>query len=152
MTNVQSLSSSSCVRGSLNRVTDMVWLSGTGQDILPTRGFIMSGSHGKGALATRLDLLVQTIERFDGRLKLAITWLLTISCQIGFSKFFQLWSCILYTRPWITISEHRMRRHYMHMWVLQLINTCDDWFIKQKSVQNISCQQEKLGSFANTKI
>lgn len=68
MTKAQSLSSSSWVRGSLKRVTEMVWLSGTGHDIWPTSGFTMSGSHANGIDATRLDLRVQTIDRFVGRL------------------------------------------------------------------------------------
>lgn len=67
-TNVQSLSSNSCVRGSLNSVTDIVWLSGTGHAMCPTSGLTMSGSHGCGVDATRLDLRVQTIDKFVGRL------------------------------------------------------------------------------------
>lgn len=68
-TNVQSLSSNSWVRGSLNNVTDMVLLSGTGHTIRPTNGFIISGSHGCGVVVTRRDRRVQTIDKLVGRLK-----------------------------------------------------------------------------------
>lgn len=70
ITKVQSLSSSSCVRGSLNRVTDIVWLSGTAHEIWPTSGFTISGSHGNGVDATRRDRLVHTIDKFVGRLQI----------------------------------------------------------------------------------
>ena len=69
ITKVQSLSSSSCVRGSLNSVTDIVWLSGTAHEIWPFNGFTMSGSHGNGVDATRLDRRVHTIDKLVGRLK-----------------------------------------------------------------------------------
>ena len=35
----------------------------------PTSGFIMSGSQGNGAEATRRERRVQTTARFEGRLK-----------------------------------------------------------------------------------
>lgn len=66
---VQSLSSSSCVRGSLNNVTEIVWLSGTGHEIWPISGLTISGSHGRGIDATRLDLRVHTTDKFVGRLE-----------------------------------------------------------------------------------
>lgn len=69
ITKVQSLSSSSCVRGSLNSVTDIVWLSGTAHDIWPLSGFTMSGSHANGIDATRLDRRVHTIDKLVGRLQ-----------------------------------------------------------------------------------
>lgn len=60
ITNVQSLSSSSCVRGSLNSVTETVWLSGTAQLIIPFRGSLKHGSQSKGSELTLLLRLVQT--------------------------------------------------------------------------------------------
>lgn len=69
MTNVQSLSSRSCVRESLNSVTEIVWLSGTDHEILPDNGATISGSHGSGVDATRRDRRVHTIDKFVGRLK-----------------------------------------------------------------------------------
>lgn len=60
ITNVQSLSSSSCVRGSLNSVTETVWLSGTAQLITPFRGSLKHGSQSKGSELTLLLRLVQT--------------------------------------------------------------------------------------------
>lgn len=67
-TNVQSLSSSSYVRGSLNSVTEIVLLSGTGHRMRPFSESIMSGSHGCGVEATRRDRRVHTTDRLDGRL------------------------------------------------------------------------------------
>lgn len=69
MTNVQSLFSISWVRGSLNSVTVMEWLSGTGHLTWPTSGFIISGSQGDGTEATRRERLVHTTDRLDGLLK-----------------------------------------------------------------------------------
>lgn len=60
ITNVQSLSSSSCVRGSLNNVTETVWLSGTAQLITPFNGLLRLGSQSNGSELTLLLRLVQT--------------------------------------------------------------------------------------------
>lgn len=68
-TNVQSLSSISCVRGSLKSVTVMAWLSGTGQLMLPTSGSTMSGFQPSEPETTRRDLRVHTTYRLDGRLQ-----------------------------------------------------------------------------------
>lgn len=60
ITNVQSLSSNSWVRGSLNSVTDTVWLSGTAQLMTPFNGSLRLGSQSRGSELTLLLRLVQT--------------------------------------------------------------------------------------------
>uniref|UniRef100_A0A182VL41 Uncharacterized protein n=1 Tax=Anopheles merus TaxID=30066 RepID=A0A182VL41_ANOME len=59
-TNVQSLSSSSCVRMSLNSVTAIVWLSGIGQDMVLLSGLIRSGCHSSALDWTRRERRVHT--------------------------------------------------------------------------------------------
>lgn len=69
-TNVQSLSSISCVLGSLKRVTVIAWLSGIGQSNVPTSGSTTANWFHASALdTTRRERLVQTICRFVGRLR-----------------------------------------------------------------------------------
>ena len=60
MTNVQSLSSNSWVLGSLNKVTETVWLSGTAQLITPFNGSLKLGSQSSGSELTLLLRLVHT--------------------------------------------------------------------------------------------
>lgn len=67
-TNVQSLSSISCVLGSLNNVTVIAWFEPTGQLRFPTSGST-TGFHASAADTTRRDLLVQQICKFVGRLQ-----------------------------------------------------------------------------------
>lgn len=75
ITNVQSLSSSSCVRGSLNSVTETVWLSGTAQLMIPFRGSLKHGSQSKGSELTLLLRLVQTTLSLFGFLEILYNYI-----------------------------------------------------------------------------
>lgn len=69
MANVQSLSSSSRVRGSRNSVTVMLWLSGRGHARVAVSGSTKSGSHGNALDTTLRDRLVHTTFNNVGRLQ-----------------------------------------------------------------------------------